>query len=512
MNSPSPDHPSAPAVDVAIVGYGPTGALLANLLGQAGLSVLVFEREATIYELPRAVHFDGEVMRIFQSAGLAEQVAAVARASSKGMHFVNGSGQTLLIRRGAPGPGSQAWANNWYFHQPTLERVLRAGVKRFAKVQVKLFHEVFAIEQNDTHTILHVENQVDASQQQYRARYVVGCDGARSLVRQLIDPAVQDFGLHQPWLVVDLLTDRRSARVQSLPDYSIQWCDPARPMTLVYVAGERRRWEIMLLPGDDPAQLQRPEHFWPLLARWLRPNDAIIERAAVYTFHAVLAESWRDRRLLLAGDSCHQTPPFLGQGMGAGLRDAANLAWKLALVLQNRAAETLLDSYPAERRPHVQAFIELAVQLGQLIQTTDPAQAAARDQRFAAEHPQLFDFPQPALGPGLHSGAPPPVATLLPQPRLADGQLLDDVSGGRFTIIGNSALLQAVDSATRQRWRALEAVVIDQPGNTLDAWLEEQQAQALILRPDRYILGLAGTAAELIALSRLLPAVGCDPV
>ncbi len=301
--------------DVAILGYGPVGALLANLLGQAGLSVEVFERDRQIYDLPRAVHFDGEVMRIFQSVGLAERIAAATRTSSKGMHFVNAEGRTLMIRRGLDGPGPHGWANNWYFHQPELEAILRAGVERFTNMTVHLGHEVTSVDQLD-------------------ARYVVGCDGARSLVRQAIGSRQHDLGLHQPWLVVDLLCDSDSPRVKALPDHTIQLCDPARPMTVVHVGSRRRRWEIMLMPGDDPARLTEPAVFWPMMQRWLGPEDAVLERAAVYTFHSLVQEGWRKGRLLLAGDACHQTPPFLGQGMCAGMRDAANLAWKLAAVLR----------------------------------------------------------------------------------------------------------------------------------------------------------------------------------
>ena len=193
------------------------------------------------------MHFDGEVMRIFQSAGLAEKIAAVVRSSSRGMHFVNGEGRTLMIRRGIDGPGPHGWAGNWYFHQPILEGVLREGLKRFANVRVHLGHEVASVDDLD-------------------ARYVVGCDGARSLVRQAIGSKHRDLGLHQPWLVVDLLCDPASPRVKALPDYTVQLCDPARPMTVVNVGGDRRRWEIMLMPGDDPARLTDPDVFWPMMS------------------------------------------------------------------------------------------------------------------------------------------------------------------------------------------------------------------------------------------------------
>jgi len=451
--------------DVAIVGYGPVGALLANLLGQAGLSVAVYERDTAIHPLPRAVHFDGEVMRIFQSAGLADHIALAARPSSQGMHFVNAAGQTLIVRRGINGPGPQGWPNNWYFHQPMLEQILREGVGRFPHVEVHLGHEVADVAGLD-------------------ARYIVGCDGARSLVRRAVGGRTCDLGLHQPWLVVDLLCDPSSRRVKELPDYTVQLCDPARPMTVVHVGGARRRWEIMLMPGDDPARLTEPGLFWPMMARWLGPDDARLERAAVYTFHSVVQEGWRKGNLLLAGDACHQTPPFLGQGMCAGMRDAANLAWKLAAVLRDGAPGSLLDTYESERLPHVRAFIELAVRLGAVLQETDPARAAKRDARFA-DGAEMFDFPQPALGPGCHADGPVPIATIFPQPALADGRLMDEAIGSRFAVVGEAALMQQVPSG-----------IVALPGVGLD-WLARHSARVAILRPDRYVFALASDSAEL---------------
>jgi len=413
------------------------------------------------------VHFDGEVMRIFQGAGLAEKIADGARASSRGMHFVSGDGQTLMIRRGIDGPGPHGWAGNWYFHQPILEAVLRDGLRRFANVRVHLGHEVASVDDLD-------------------ARYVVGCDGARSLVRQAIGSRHVDLGLHQPWLVVDLLCDPESARVRALPDYTIQLCDPVRPMTIVNVGRGRRRWEVMLMPGDDAARLTDPDVFWPMMARWLGPDDARLERAAVYTFHSVVQHGWRKDRLVLAGDACHQTPPFLGQGMCAGMRDAANLAWKLTAVARGEASDSLLDTYESERLPHVRTFIDLAVKLGTVLQETDRSAAAARDRRFGAGA-ETFDFPQPQLGPGFHLDAPPPVGTIFPQPRLVDGRLMDEAIGQRFAVLGEASLIDGLHT---------DAVLL--PGVGLD-WLRSHGIGAVILRPDRYIHAAARERRELEA-------------
>jgi len=489
--------------DVAIIGYGPAGATLANLLGQYGLSVLVLEREAEIYPLPRAIHFDGETMRVFETAGLRPQVETISRPGLKGMYFNNAAGETLLIRAGTQERGPHGCATNHYFHQPELEAVLRSGLQRFAQVQVRTRHEVTAIQDGADTATLQVTNLQTQESHTVQARYVVGCDGARSMVRKVLGTRMRDLGLHQPWLVFDV---RLKTDVPGLPDHTVQHCDPARPMTYCNVTGNRRRWEIMLMPGDDPAQLVQPETLWKLVRKWVTPEQADIERAVIYTFHSVIAEGWRQGRLMLAGDAAHQTPPFLGQGMCAAIRDVSNLAWKLNAVLRGRADDALLDTYESERSPHVQAFIDLAVKLGDIIQTTDPQAALERDAKFKAGQPEIFQFPAPRLGPGVWQGEQAAVAQVFPQPTLADGRLLDSLLGLNFAVLGEDTVLAAVSDDTRERWQAQGVVTVPAREPELKAWLDQQGVRAVLLRPDRYVLGVAQNSAELDRLSALLPA------
>ena len=485
-----------PDFDVAVVGFGPVGALLANLLGRHGLSVLVLERDADVHPLPRAVHFDGEIMRVFQAAGLAEAVEGVARASSKGMHFVNAEGETLMVRRSTEGPGQHDWATNWYFHQPELDAALREGAARFANVDVRLGHEVEAIHDTGDRATVTVRDLETGETQEKTARYVVGCDGARSVVRDAIGASMLDLGLHQPWLVVDVVANPQSERARRLPDYTVQHCDPSRPMTRVHVKGLRHRWEIMLMPGDDESDIVRPMRIWPMLAHAIGPDDARIERSAIYTFHSLTAVPWRRGRVLLAGDSAHQTPPFLGQGMCAGIRDASNLAWKLELVVAGAAGDALLDTYEAERSPHVREFIELAVRLGSIIQATDPDVAEARDAAFHANGPEIFDFPQPRLGRGIWLDDAPACGAVFPQPRLADGRRLDEAVGNRFAVLS----LEPLDLEPRRRGngrrKGPDFAIVDAPGPAVERWLAAHGAVAVIVRPDRYVFALARDAAE----------------
>jgi 3-(3-hydroxy-phenyl)propionate hydroxylase len=489
--------------DIAIIGYGPIGALLANLLGQFGLTVVVIEKEQDVYPLPRAIHFDGEVMRVFQTAGLREAVEAISRPGLRGMHFVNDENETLLIRAGGPLLGPHGCATNYYFHQPDLENVLRRGVSRYPNVVTRLGVELEAIDDQGTSVELSLKDE----HPKIRARYVVGCDGTRSLVRKSMASFVEDLGLHQPWIVFDVLLRELG---DFLPDHTVQHCNPERPMTYCNVTANRRRWEIMLMPGDNAQLMLEPTVLWSLVQPWIKPHQGDIERATIYTFHSVITKGWRNKRLLLAGDSAHQMPPFLGQGMCSGIRDVANLAWKLAAVLgkgneggiASFKADTLLDSYESERSPHVRDFINLAMKIGEIIQITDRTAARARDSKFLAGEPEVFQFPAPRLGPGWVDTSGNLAGQIFPQPRLANGRLLDDVIGTNFAVLISESLLEEVDPLTLDLWAQMHVQVVTSLEPSIKQWLENAGVAAVILRPDRYVLGTTKTAFELNSLTQ----------
>jgi 3-(3-hydroxy-phenyl)propionate hydroxylase len=488
--------------DVAIVGYGPVGGVLANLLGQAGLSVLVLDREAGVYPLPRAVHFDGEVMRVLESIGLKSKVEAISRTGIKGMHFVNANKETLLIRAGSSELGPHGCANNYYFNQPDLDALLRDGVSRFSTVDVRLQHEVTDVLSHDGHVQLLVSRMDQGVQEaiSLQAKYVVGCDGARSMVRRAMGSTQKDLGLHQEWLVFDVILRRD---VPALADHTVQLCDPARPMTYCCISSTRRRWEIMLMPGDDPLEMVKPARLWELVSRWGVSHDvADIERAVIYTFHSVVAEGWRKGRLLIAGDAAHQMPPFLGQGMCSGVRDASNVAWKLKAVIQDKDDEALLDSYEVERAPHVNAFIELAVRLGDIIQTTDEVRARERDAKFLTAkngQPEVFMFPTPHLGNvknvSVLQGENDLVGQIFPQPLLSTGGRLDALVQQRFAILTRQAILGKASEASLLACQQKNVAILTDAA--LLPWLDEQGLDAVIIRPDRYIYGVAKDVAAL---------------
>ncbi len=487
--------------DVAIVGYGPVGAALAGLLALAGCSVLVLEREAAAYHLPRAVHLDDEVMRLLQTLGVAAEMAPRMHVNP-GMRFVNAAGQVIIDWPRPLAPGPQGWHASYRFHQPELERTLRAAAAARMEVTVRTRADVFALDPDPAGVRLRYEDLASGRLCTARARYVVGCDGARSLVRRCMAVETEDLGFHQRWLVIDAILKRPRP---DLGDYSVQYCGSRRPATYVRGTGDRRRWEIALHRDEDGAAMTAPAVVASLLAPWLAPGDAEIERATPYVFHSVIARDWRRNRLLLAGDSAHQTPPFLGQGMCAGMRDAANLAWKLAAVCRGAPA-ALLDSYQAERAPHVREYIALAVRLGHVIMAqvagSNGFDVAASDGSIdvasgdrgidVASGDRGIDVasgdggpkPMRSIAPRLGGFAtrPEPTGRLAAQPLLADGTRLDDRVGYRH------ALLRAPGPLPPGAAAALRARgIVDVADVGVIAWLSELGADAALLRPDRYI-------------------------
>jgi 3-(3-hydroxy-phenyl)propionate hydroxylase len=501
---------TTPDVDVAIVGYGPVGAAMANLLGMSGLKVAVLEREPSIYHMPRAISLDGESMRLFQTMGLAETLLPKL-GISRNIRHVNAEGKLLvLIARGGIGP--DGWNHAYRFYQPELEGVLRAGVVRYGNVDVRLRSDVFTLDERDDCMRIRYEDLSSGKLASLTSRYVVGCDGARSTVRRFMGAALQDLRSHERWIVLDMVLDTPPAGVPDAADETgqivdaIQYCDPARPTTFIPMPGNRHRWEFMLMPGDDPVKIVQPDSIYNLLKPWkIDPATSQIERAVVYTFHSSLATKWRHGRLILAGDSAHQTPPFLGQGMGSGLRDVINLAWKLRDVVKGRSPDSLLDSYQTERMEHVRAYIEVAVELGGVIQTTDPDKARKRDAELLA-NPTMIRPLTPRLGPGLHGSGAAPAGTRAEQPTLGDGQRLDDRVGYRFAVLAAPDVVMSLSRETLAMVERIDAVVVPADGQAND-YLTRTGMRALVLRPDRHILGGATTAAELNPILALVPSL-----
>ncbi len=487
-------------VDVVIVGYGPVGQLLAILLGQRGWRVRVLERWAEPYPLPRAVHFDHEIGRVLQAAGVAGAVAGRTEPASV-YEWRNAAGEVLL-RIGRDAGGLSGWPESSMFCQPELERILDERVRSLPSVAVQRGCAVVGAQARGDHVELTARRE-DGGTFTARARYAIGCDGANSFVRGALGAAWSDLGFHFDWLVVDVIPNEP----RSWDPLNWQLCDPARPTTLVSGGPGRRRFEFMRLPHETLEELNREETAWRLLAPWdAHPGNTKLERHAVYTFRARWAEAWRRGRLLLAGDAAHLMPPFAGQGMCSGLRDAANLAWKLDLVLAGQAREDLLDTYASERIPHVRSMIEISVALGKVICVADPDEAAARDRRMAAEARERRS-PVPAqlppLGPGCFADASPCAGQLFVQDRIRRGGetgLFDDVLGRGFSLVSPrgdpAAQLDAELAAFFASLGGTSAhVAPDGPVADLNRgyarWFAANRAAVVLQRPDFYVFGTA---------------------
>ncbi len=474
------------STDVAIVGYGPVGSVLAILLAQRGRSVTVLERWAEPYPLPRAVHFDHEVGRILQSCGIGDAVRAISEPADI-YEWRNAAGVTLL-RFGRAGDGPSGWPASSMFNQPALERLLDERARALG-VDVRRGVDVTAIEPSADEVAVR-----GADGSAFSARFVVGCDGANSTVRTLLDVPVTDLGFFYDWLIVDVMLDE--PRV--FDPINVQICDPRRPTTAVSGGPGRRRWEFMRLPHESLADLDDEARAWELLAPWdVHSGNARLERHAVYTFNARYAEQWRAGNVFLAGDAAHLMPPFAGQGMCSGLRDAANLAWKLDLVLAGHATDALLDSYQRERVPSAQAAIEFSMELGKVICVPDEAEAAARDTAMAAG---VGDEPEPAPGlPSITTGfidARAPFAGAQFVQGCDRGHRFDDLYGVGWRLVVLGADVDAIGRDERTWFESIggRVVALANPDPEFAAWFDAHETTCALQRPDFYLYGTAPDA------------------
>lgn len=482
--------------DIAVIGFGPCGAMLATLAADAGLRVVAFDRDAEIYPKPRAIALDHEAMRLFQEIGLAEALKPHVAPFPPSVHF-GAAGQPIRIVDMAPKPWPMGWPPSLVFDQPAFERLLRAAAVSRPGLAFYPGCTAEALEQDDTGVTLTLRSA--DGPRQLRVGHVIGCDGASSFTRRQLGLPLTDLGFDEPWLVVDLMVNPSGLR--RLPDHAAQFCDPARPASFIIGTGAHRRWEIMLNPGEDPREMEKPEQVWPLLARWLGPEDASLWRAASYRFHALVADRWHDGRVFIAGDAAHQQPPFLGQGMCQGLRDAANLVWKLAAV-RDGADPALLDSYATERRGHVATLTARIKDIGRMICERNVTAARARDDKLLASNggvaPTVLrqDLVPPLVEGFLAAQDHPMRGRLFPQPRLADGQLMDTRFGTGWRIVAPGPLPVGLPG-----W--ITPVCIrpeDEAEGVVTDWFAKSNGVAALVRPDHHVFGVAADNDAIFAL------------
>ena len=500
--------------DVAIVGYGPVGQLLAILLGQRGHRALVIERQAEPYLLPRAVHFDHEIARILQGAGVMD---ALRTEASSIYEWRNAAGDTLIRFGRDTERGLSGWPESSMFCQPELEGILDARVRSLPSVSVERGCEAIGLRVAASGVEIEAR-RTDGSTRTLRARFAVGCDGANSFVRERIGSGWHDLGFHFDWLVVDVLPS--DPRWQGPLNW--QLCDPARPTTLVSGGPGRRRWEFMRLPHETLDELNNEEAAWRLLGPWgVHPGNAKLERHAVYTFRARWADRWRNGRALIAGDAAHQMPPFAGQGMCAGMRDAANLAWKLDLELRGQASEALLDSYQTERAPHVSAMIQLSIALGRIICVADPTEAGARDARMIGEARKQTtptEAPLPPLGPGCFADGALAAGQLFVQDLVCQGFAtgrFDDVVGRGFVLVSPAGDPAAALDPELAAWFAslggvtahvAKGAPVEDLTDGYARWFAKHGVAVALVRPDFAVFGAGAKLEDAGSLVRELRA------
>jgi len=494
--------------DTIIVGLGPVGALTALLLAEEGLDVVVCERSTTLVELPRAVGLDGESTRAFQRIGRADAIAGIVqpRRDVEEICFANSKRQRLFgIEMIDDGP--HGYRDVSFFDQPELEAWLRAEVDAHPKVDVRLGCEVRAVRSAGEHAEIDVRDAA-GREATLTAPWIVGCDGASSFVRAALDIDWESLGYDQDWLVIDIIAHDTSL----LPMATMQVCDPERLTSYICVKDPNRRWEFQLRPGETREEMLEPARIRALLDEWLPADRYDLRRAAVYQFHAATAAQWQRGRVLLAGDAAHQTPPFLGQGLNAGFRDAVNIGWKIPLVHRGVCDAALLETYGEERDAHARDVVETAVMVGKLMEVIAAREAGRPDPHTLPPGPGDGGAPtMPPLRSGLlvasQVGPGASVGHLVRQPRVktrAGGVVrFDELLGTGFALVGRSDADLVLGEAGRSIADRLGAARVSLEGVApIEGEMDRAFAghPAALIRPDRVVYGVVDEAHTLDAL------------
>jgi 3-(3-hydroxy-phenyl)propionate hydroxylase len=492
--------------DVIIVGYGPVGVTAANLLGGTGLKVAVVEKEPDIYARARAISTDEEILRIWQRIGLADQLVKDMLAD-RPIDFVDARGRSFLSIK--PITRGNGYSPQLFIYQPALEQTLRDGVARYPNVDVFCGHECTDV----TEVAGGVQAEVEGVGP-LRGAYLIAADGGSSPIRTKLKVGFEGRTYEDRWVVVDTKVHRGWDSVDRLRFH----CDPARPAVDCPTPLDHHRWEFPVLSGEDETKLVSHNYIWQLLRHHGRtPDEVEILRAVVYSHHVRFASRWRIGRIFLAGDAAHVMPPWIGEGMASGVRDVANLCWKLAAVVRGELPDSALDSYETERQPHVRVVTSRAVTVGRIITERRRAIAAIRNVAFRltmriaplrayAREARWLPMTRHRRGLLDHSGGTGAVGHYPPQPWVLDGNgrraRLDDVLGGHWTLlhVGAGQAWTGWDGVARLRvtppGTAPAPDTIVDCDDVLIPWMRKRRSTVVALRPD-VIVYAGGTAQTL---------------
>ncbi len=460
--------------DVTIVGLGPTGGTLANLLALNGFSILILEREKSLYSLPRAVHFDDEIMRVFQTIGITKKFLKNT-IINKGTKFVNSKGEVLLDWPRPKSITENGWYPSYRFHQPDLERNLRNRLKTFKKVKLMQNTDVVKIKNNKNSVDLFFKSKNKI--QKISSKYVIGCDGARSTTREQMGSVLDNLGFTKKWAVVDLILKKNKNK---LPDRTIQYSNSERPATYCRNVGKRRRWEFAIQDNENEKEILSDKYIWNFLKPWLSPKEAYLERKAIYIFQSAIARKWRKGRIFIAGDAAHLMPPFMGQGMCAGIRDASNLAWKISLCIKNKHDEKFLDTYQTERFSNAKEYIETTMRMGEFVNAVG-SENITDNISSGPDGTKSMQSIKPKLGAGLGSSKDKNRGKIFPQLKMKNGKTLDEKFSKSPLLLASSKLIKKISLNKIQS-------ITDKDIKGLSNLLKSYDAKAIIVRPDRFIL------------------------
>lgn len=461
--------------DVAIVGFGPTGGTLANLLALQGFSILIIEKEKSFYPLPRAVHFDDEIMRVFQTIGITDKFLKHT-IINKGTKFVNSKNRVVLDWPRPRSVTENGWYPSYRFHQPDLERKLRRRLKDFKKVSIMQNTKVNSLKEEKNSVKICIENINNNKISEIRAKYIIGCDGARSTIRKQIKAKFQNLGFTQKWAVVDLILKKNK---KELPDRTIQYSNSKRPATYCRNVGKRRRWEFAINNNESEKKVLSNSYIWNFLKPWLKPSEASLERKTIYTFQSAISKKWKKGRVFLAGDAAHLMPPFMGQGMCAGVRDASNLAWKIAYCLKNNHSEKLLNTYQSERYSNVIEYIKTTVKMGEFVNAVGTSNITGEVSSTPNGQKSMKSI-KPKLGKGLGKINDKNRGKIFPQFKLKNGKSLDNKFFDKPLLI--------ISSKYKKKLPKKINYINSNTAKGLNEYMLNLKIDAFVVRPDRFIL------------------------